>query len=280
MMERTDANLQAQLDEIDGLRCIYSEHELEVQEVAQGGFKIDATLPLEGIASGAECFAGPVHLSLRVPAAYPTEGLCLCSLLVEGVSPSSPSLCSLKESVAACIAGLPLGEEVIFMAITEAISLCNDASQRLLMDAKADNDASPNAPSPVTPIYTRCSAFVLFHHIKSSTKRRHLQQWAAEHGLSGFSRPGTPGVLFVQGEQHGLDLYLKRVRSMHWKKMSVMWYDEQQSASPNDMPPPLFPSFTERMCDLIELLPDFKRGNIEHVFWDGTKIPNTSDGPS
>jgi hypothetical protein len=35
---------------------------------------------------------------------------------------------------------------------------------------------------------------VWFHHIKSTTKRKHIVAWARELGIAGASKPGMPGA--------------------------------------------------------------------------------------
>ena len=42
---------------------------------------------------------------------------------------------------------------------------------------------------------------IWFHHILSTTKRKAIVKWAAELELGGFSKPGYPGVLIVEGMQ-------------------------------------------------------------------------------
>ena len=40
---------------------------------------------------------------------------------------------------------------------------------------------------------------IWFHHILSTTKRKAVVKWAAELELGGYSKPGYPGVLIVEG---------------------------------------------------------------------------------
>ncbi len=40
---------------------------------------------------------------------------------------------------------------------------------------------------------------IWFHHILSTTKRKAIVKWAAELELGGYSKPGYPGVLIVEG---------------------------------------------------------------------------------
>jgi len=62
---------------------------------------------------------------------------------------------------------------------------------------------------------------IWFHHIRSPTKRRHIQEWAAELGLRGISKIGHPGVVVVDGEEGRCDEYVRRLRALRWKAMAL-----------------------------------------------------------
>jgi len=52
-----------------------------------------------------------------------------------------------------------------------------------------------------------------FHHILDEHKRAHLVMWGDQLHLSGFSKPGTPGVVVVEGDRSHVYEYVKQVRS-------------------------------------------------------------------
>lgn len=62
---------------------------------------------------------------------------------------------------------------------------------------------------------------VWFHHIKSTEKRKNLVAWARELGCSGFSKPGFPGVVVVEGLVPDVREYVGRVRALQWQAMQV-----------------------------------------------------------
>lgn len=62
---------------------------------------------------------------------------------------------------------------------------------------------------------------VWFHHIKSTEKRKHLVSWARELGCSGYSKPGFPGVVVVEGLAPDAREYVARVRALQWQAMQV-----------------------------------------------------------
>lgn len=64
-------------------------------------------------------------------------------------------------------------------------------------------------------------AVVWFHHIKNTEKRKNLIAWARELHCGGFSKPGFPGVVVVEGLVGDVREYLARVRALQWQAMQV-----------------------------------------------------------
>jgi len=63
---------------------------------------------------------------------------------------------------------------------------------------------------------------VWFHHIKSTEKRKNLVcSWARELDISGYSKPGYPGILVAEGLTADVRAYLARIRDLSWQAMQV-----------------------------------------------------------
>jgi hypothetical protein len=80
--------------------------------------------------------------------------------------------------------------------------------------------------SAATPTVAECPNDVLqvvlwMHHIKSTQKRKDLVGWARELGCSGFSKPGFPGVVVVEGAAPDVREYVARVRALQWQAIQV-----------------------------------------------------------
>lgn len=56
-----------------------------------------------------------------------------------------------------------------------------------------------------------------FHHIASLHKRKCIVGWARELRLGGYSKPGWPGVVVVEGEAADAEEFVQRVRSLQWQ---------------------------------------------------------------
>ena len=68
---------------------------------------------------------------------------------------------------------------------------------------------------------------IWFHHIKASGKRKAAQSWAKELGLGGFSKPGYPGIIVVEGRFDDCETYVSRLKRLSWKAMSVRVAEEE-----------------------------------------------------
>ncbi|XP_058921423.1 RWD domain-containing protein 2B [Kogia breviceps] len=85
-----------------------------------------------------------------------------------------------------------------------------------------DNTPSPAPGSTVQPvdlILTRL--WIYSHHIYNKCKRKNILEWAKELSLSGFSMPGKPGVVCVEGPQSACEEFWSRLRKLNWKRILI-----------------------------------------------------------
>lgn len=68
--------------------------------------------------------------------------------------------------------------------------------------------------------------WIYSHHIFSKFKRRDIIDWAEELKLTGFSLPGKPGVICVEGYSRNVDDYWHRLRGMNWKRIVIKEKEE------------------------------------------------------
>ncbi len=92
---------------------------------------------------------------------------------------------------------------------------------------------SPDAGATSSQTFTRTSKkskseedtfsrlWIHSHHIYSKFKRKDLLELGNESGaLSGFSLPGKPGIICVEGPRDEAEEFWGRVRRWNWKKIS------------------------------------------------------------
>ncbi|KAK9521155.1 hypothetical protein VZT92_020984 [Zoarces viviparus] len=63
--------------------------------------------------------------------------------------------------------------------------------------------------------------WIYSHHIYNKTKRKNILEWSKELGLSGFSMPGKPGIVCVEGSHSTCEEFWSRVKVLTWKKIMI-----------------------------------------------------------
>ncbi|XP_060090352.1 RWD domain-containing protein 2B isoform X2 [Heteronotia binoei] len=68
-------------------------------------------------------------------------------------------------------------------------------------------------------IFTRL--WIYSHHIYNKHKRKNIVDWAKELTLSGFSMPGKPGIICVEGPQTMCEEFWGRIRRLSWQRIMI-----------------------------------------------------------
>ncbi|XP_069492470.1 RWD domain-containing protein 2B [Ambystoma mexicanum] len=63
--------------------------------------------------------------------------------------------------------------------------------------------------------------WIYSHHIYNKHKRKNILDWSKELHLSGFSMPGKPGVVCIEGLQSTCEEFWARVRRLTWKRILI-----------------------------------------------------------
>ncbi|XP_028319943.1 RWD domain-containing protein 2B [Gouania willdenowi] len=80
--------------------------------------------------------------------------------------------------------------------------------------------AAAQQKDPVEEVFfTRL--WIYSHHIYNKSKRKNILEWSRELGLSGFSMPGKPGIVCVEGPQTSCEDFWSRVKVLTWKKIMI-----------------------------------------------------------
>ena len=92
---------------------------------------------------------------------------------------------------------------------------------------------TPDAPEPEPTTAgdrdddKQMCAWFYMHHIYSKDKRRCIQNWAGDLGLTGFLMPGKPGVVHIEGGKRNVDEYYDRLKGLNWQKMACKVREER-----------------------------------------------------
>lgn len=88
-------------------------------------------------------------------------------------------------------------------------------------DAIKPQDQPPNSVTQGTKSDTFERLWIYSHHLKSKTKRQTILKTARDLDLSGFSRPGKPAVICVEGRQSDTQEFWRTIRPMKWQKIQI-----------------------------------------------------------
>ena len=103
--------------------------------------------------------------------------------------------------------------------------------------------------------------WVYSHHIRSMTKRKNILRYSNENNLSGFSKPGYPGIICLEGPRKDVDFTFKIIRGWNWRHIEVRISDV---INKNDIkfPKPFAELPTTDLSDLNKLLISLGLGKI------------------
>ncbi|XP_060689482.1 RWD domain-containing protein 2B [Hemiscyllium ocellatum] len=81
--------------------------------------------------------------------------------------------------------------------------------------------ATENRQPARTKNITCTRLWIYSHHIYNKEKRKNILEWAKELSLTGFSMPGKPGVICVEGPQSACEEYWARAKRLTWKRILI-----------------------------------------------------------
>uniref|UniRef100_A0A3Q0R3A9 RWD domain containing 2B n=1 Tax=Amphilophus citrinellus TaxID=61819 RepID=A0A3Q0R3A9_AMPCI len=88
---------------------------------------------------------------------------------------------------------------------------------RSFSEAPSPKEESTSAQPP--EVFSRL--WIYSHHIYNKSKRKNILDWSKDLGLSGFSMPGKPGIVCVEGPQSACEEFWSRVKVLTWKKIMI-----------------------------------------------------------
>ncbi|KAL4230146.1 RWD domain-containing protein 2B [Mactra antiquata] len=109
------------------------------------------------------------------------------------------------------------------------------------------NEKSEKLKVEEDTIFTRL--WIYSHHIYSKFKRRDIIDWAEELKLTGFSLPGKPGVVCVEGYSRPVDEYWHRLRRLNWKRLVIKEKEEKDIQNDDLSKHRKFENFEEKAFD-------------------------------
>ncbi|XP_058490185.1 RWD domain-containing protein 2B [Solea solea] len=106
------------------------------------------------------------------------------------------------------------------VCVLSAVDWVKDNMQ-LFISKSSSAAPAPKKESSPQPEEVFSRLWIYSHHIYNKTKRKNILEWSKELGLSGFSMPGKPGVVCVEGPQSACEEFWSRVKVLTWKKIMI-----------------------------------------------------------
>lgn len=178
-------------------------------------------------------------------------------------------------------------------SIMNIIEWIKDNVHRFLTSSKQNgsptnstHDLSTTSLNNLSGKNTFSRMFIYSHHIYSVNKRKRIVNWAKELDLNGFSMPGKPGIICVEGISGNVQEYWARLRTVPWQRLQIketQKYDLEPN-KPNmhqkfeNFEEKIFSPNNDSNLDLGLLFAFLKEKDLAHIFQlyfgvDG-KLPN------
>lgn len=92
---------------------------------------------------------------------------------------------------------------------------------------------------------TLCRMWIYSHHIYNKFKRREIVDLGESLNLTGFSLPGKPGFICVEGYKKDCSEFLHHLKQMSWKKISLIKEETEDPSSAEIIEFRKFENFSE-----------------------------------
>lgn len=109
--------------------------------------------------------------------------------------------------------------------------ITRNCDQYLTVQDKASNSGN-DASIPQEHSDQIARLWIYSHHIYSKTKRKHILDWSKELNLTGFSMPGKPGIVCVEGYEEDCEDFWQRMKRQTWKRLSLVHKEKGGNSDP------------------------------------------------
>ena len=222
-------SLNLQLSEIEILQSMFTEGKelnvdlaslTEIQDFLSGSTnvtpkRIAFTLKLYSEHCNSEDY---LELSCCLPQRYPNE---MPEIYVKSSSLTREMQKELNESTDKFLTTLERGDLCIVTIVQWLQDTWPDFHKRSVQFTNCKDAEVSKTENKETKCEQNLTRIWLYmHHIYSKTKRKHIIDWANESKLTGFSLPGKPGVVCIEGDSIDTEEYFSRLRRLNWKKIT------------------------------------------------------------
>jgi len=132
---------------------------------------------------------------------------------------SKPKEIYLKAEIENFISTMEKSETYVFQVISWIQEQIDELIKR--DNSKFEKSQEELAPTLPEELVDFERLWIYSHHIKSKTKRQEIAKQARNFELSGFSRPGKPGIICIEGIRENTQEFWRILKSMRWQKIVI-----------------------------------------------------------
>ncbi|KAJ3590759.1 hypothetical protein NHX12_008708 [Muraenolepis orangiensis] len=103
------------------------------------------------------------------------------------------------------------------VCVLAAVEWLKDHALRYVSHSSSSGGEAAARSPPAGDVFSRL--WIYSHHIYNKSKRKNILEWSKELGLSGFSMPGKPGIVCVEGPRGACEEFWVKV--LTWKKIAI-----------------------------------------------------------
>lgn len=190
-----------------------------------------------------------VELQFELPFTYPTlEEPCVTVRLKCHSTNRAQIENHIKRMLCEYIAGDDIDKSTVY--IYPIIVWLQENIDRLIETTTSPTIQTNHQSDPIAePIEEMQRLWIYSHHLKSMTKRQDIIKLAKEFRLSGFSKPGKPGIICVEGTKANTNEFWKCIRQWTWQKIQLRITESKSRPIAKCLQFHRFADFKEVMCD-------------------------------
>jgi len=158
-------------------------------------------------------------LDLTLPPTYPSSTRPHAYLDCAGTVPTATRKAA-RATLSAILAAQETGSECLDLVVQELTQSLDDLVAEITQpDPSAGRGADDGSGGKNAD---RIKTVLLWsHHLLATSKRKDIVAWSRELRLGGYSRPGYPGAILIEGVEDEVDEFVRRIKALRWQALQV-----------------------------------------------------------
>jgi len=169
-----------------------------------------------------------MELVVSLPSSYPSS--LLPDTYVRSNTLSRCAQTNLNQDLKRFLETETLPAEPCLVAV---ISWLQEHGEEYFTNCQNLEDSTKDDPEDLVTKKMFSRFWIYSHHLYSKIKRRDLLDLASEFQLTGFSMPGKPGIICVEGYSRNCNEWWQLVKHWQWKKINLKIQEDEEIEDSN-----------------------------------------------